>query len=184
MIKKDLYIGRRLANTMKRTKKEFSLLMPRRVSLWKRILAFVIDLMIIYIATLPLQTFLAKEIGIGDKFDINTLKELFSEGGDKFEESSSLIALVAVIMSLSALFYWSVLEYLLRQSIGKILMKIAISSQTGELKIWQVLVRNIKKATFTTSLSILLLIDVIYMFFNKNNQRLTEVLSKTEVVEA
>ena len=135
---------------MKRVKKEFDLLMPNRVSLWKRAFAFIIDLFIIYLATSPLQVFLANEIGIEEKFDINALKELLSDT-ERFEKSSNSIIAVVGIIALLALVYWSILEYFLKQSIGKMIMKISIRSQTGELKIWQAITRNVTKAASTTS---------------------------------
>ena len=94
-----------------------------------------------------------------------------------------MITIVAML-SLMGLFYWTMLEYYFKQSIGKMLMRISVVSLTRELKLWQVLVRNITKALSVTSLSILFLIDIIYMLFNANRQRLSEVISKTEVTNA
>ena len=167
---------------MKKPKKEFDLLMPKRAGIWRRIFAFIIDLLIIYLATSPLQSLVAKEIGLDNNLNINSLKEIFSEA-ELFGQSSSLIVSIAILIAIAGMIYWTLLEYLLKQSVGKMLMKIAIKSQASELRLWQVIVRNITKATSVTSLSILFLIDIIYMFFNQNRQRLTEVLSKTEVIE-
>ena len=68
------------------------------------------------------------------------------------------------------------------QSIGKMLMKIYVISDNKVLKTWQLLVRNI---VFIPIFPFVLLwiLDPLFMFFTKTNQRLTEILGKTRVVE-
>lgn len=168
---------------MKKIKSDFELLMPRRAGFWRRAAAFIIDLIIIYAVTSPLTGLLAKGIGLQDEFSISTFKEIFSRQ-ELFYGAETMVILVAAVMALAGLFYWSILEYSLKQSIGKMIMKIAVKSQLKELSIWQVIARNITKALAVTSLSIIFLIDLLYLLFNKNRQRLSEVLSKTEVCNA
>ncbi len=167
---------------MKRGKTNLNELMPR-VSIWRRGAAFLIDILIIYIAVSPLSGLLSKELNVQANFDFDSLKEIVSKQ-ETFADVSGVIVLVSVVMSVMALFYWSALEYLLKQSVGKMLMKIEVRSTTKDFKLWQVIIRNITKAMSITSLSIVFVIDAAYIFFNKNKQRLTELLSKTEVAHA
>lgn len=168
---------------MKRIKTDFGPLINDRASLWKRVAAFIIDLFIIYLAVSPLTVVLAKEIGIDNSIGFSTIKNAFYDQ-EKFANASRIVIIIMATISLMSLFYWTMLEYYFKQSIGKMLMRISVVSLTKELKLWQILVRNITKASSVTSLSILFLIDIIYMLFNANRQRLSEVISKTEVTNA
>ena len=73
-------------------------------------------------------------------------------------------------------------EGLLRQSIGKIFTNIYVVSETKELKLWQLLVRNLFLIPFFPFV-LLWIVDPAFMFFTKDNKRLSEILSKTKVVE-
>ena len=68
------------------------------------------------------------------------------------------------------------------QTIGKMLMKVYVVSDNKDLKRWQLLTRNL---VFIPIFPFVLLwiLDPLFMFFTKTNQRLTEILSKTRVVE-
>ena len=68
------------------------------------------------------------------------------------------------------------------QTIGKMLMKIYVVSDNQDLKAWQLLTRSI---VFIPIFPFILLwvLDPLFMFFTKTNQRLSEILSKTKVVE-
>ena len=68
------------------------------------------------------------------------------------------------------------------QTIGKMLMKVYVASDNNTLKAWQLLARNL---VFIPIFPFVLLwiLDPLFMFFTKTNQRLTEILSKTRVVE-
>ena len=168
---------------MKRGKTDFDAIIPNHASTWRRAFAFLIDILIIYIAVSPLSGLLSKQLGLQDSLNFNALKEIVSKP-EMFAEASTMVVIVGILISIMGLLYWTALEYMLKQSVGKMLMKIEIRSTTKELKLWQVLLRNVTKAMSITSLSVVFIIDVAYMFFNPNRQRLTEVLSKTEVVHA
>ena len=71
------------------------------------------------------------------------------------------------------------MEYKLKQTIGKMIFNIKVSSE-GNLEFWQALVRNISKPI---NINILLLVDILYMLINKTHLRLFDKLAKTEVVE-
>ena len=87
--------------------------------------------------------------------------------------------MASLIIIVLQLFYFTILEYKLQQTIGKTLLNLYVKSTiNNELTFIQVLLRNITKP-----FGIILLIDVIYMIYKKGNQRLFEVLSNTQVVE-
>ena len=68
------------------------------------------------------------------------------------------------------------------QTIGKMLMKIYVVSDNDNIKAWQLFTRNL---VFIPIFPFVLLwvLDPLFMFFTKTNQRLTEILSKTKTVE-
>ena len=97
------------------------------------------------------------------------------------------------------------LEKKMGQTIGKMLMKIYVvdarekvagenartlafmasshsTSDNNNLKTWQLLARNL---VFIPMFPFVLLwvLDPLFMFFTKTNQRLTEILGRTKVVE-
>src|SRR3989344_2857548 len=96
-----------------------------------------------------------------------------------FTSTDSRLTFLTFVVVISILVYFSVLEYKIRQTLGKIIMGIyVISLSDKELRFSQALLRNITKP-----FSIVLLVDVIYMFFKGGNQRLFDVFSRTAVVE-
>ena len=131
------------------------------VKLWKRVLAFLIDSMIIdLIIIFPFKGFF-KNI------------ELAS-----IEQSGMQIFLVGLLICVLTLIYWTTLEYSLHQSIGKALFNIYVRSKNKELKLWQCLVRNLTKISL-----LLLLIDSLSIIFKRDYQRYFEKISVTEVVD-
>ncbi|MBI2667206.1 RDD family protein [Candidatus Woesearchaeota archaeon] len=131
---------------------------------WKRLIAYVLDSLIInLIIVLPFK-------GILD----NVYKgNLFKMG---FNDIKSAI-LIITIMSFLTLLYWVLLEYRTQQTIGKYLMNIYVMSTSKKFSFLQIVIRNIAKISAP-----LLILDVVYMFYN-NNQRYTEKLSETKVME-
>jgi len=73
--------------------------------------------------------------------------------------------------------YWAILEYKLRQSIGKMILGIYVKPLTKKFTFWQALLRNLTKIS-----SLLLILDCVYMFCMKTNQRFMETLAETEVL--
>ena len=143
--------------------------------LWKRIAAFLIDLAIInLVILLPFRSLLAKLFPADYSF-LGTLKLLSST------DNSELITLVSFVMGIFIILYFYMLEKKMHQSIGKRIMKIYVASDGKELKLWQVLVRNI---VFLPLFPFFLLwiLDPLFMMFTKTNQRLSEILSRTKVV--
>ena len=135
------------------------------VSLWKRFIAYLIDVIVVnLVVSLPFYSFLSN-------FKDNPMV--------LFTSTDSRLTFLTFVVVISILIYFSVLEYKIRQTLGKIIMGIyVVSLSDKELRFSQALLRNITKP-----FSIVLLVDVVYMFFKGGNQRLFEVFSRTAVVE-
>ncbi len=143
---------------------------------WKRIAAFFIDIVIInVIILLPFrrlfQRILPKEYSFSEAY------KLLSS-----EDFTGYITAISIAMAVLIFLYFYLMEKKMGQTIGKKLMKIYVASDNPASKSWQFLVRNL---VFMPIFPIILLwiIDPLFMFFNRSSQRLTEILSKTRVVE-
>ena len=145
--------------------------------LWKRIAAFLIDISMLNLLVLfPFRRLFE---------DILPKNYSFSEAYRFLATSTDyegFIKSVSFTMSLLVILYFSLMESRMRQTIGKMLMKIYVVSDNKELKTWQAFARNI---VFIPLFPFILLwiLDPLFMFFTKTNQRLSEILSRTRVVE-
>jgi len=145
--------------------------------LWKRIAALVADLLIInLVIVFPFQGILEKLIPQG--LSMSGLSEFFNNN----PETAGLATSIIVVIGILAMIYFSIMEYKTKQTIGKKLFSIFVVSETKELKLWQCFVRNLHWFLFAPFI-LLWIIDPIYMLFNKESKRLTEVLSKTKVIQ-
>ena len=145
--------------------------------IWKRIAAFFIDVMILNIFVLfPFRSLFQKIIP--KEYSFSEALKLLGTSADFSGFLTSLSFTIAVLM----IMYFYLLEKKLGQTIGKYIMKIYVVSDNNELKAWHVLVRN---TVFIPVFPFILLwiLDPLFMFLTKTNQRLTEILSKTKVVE-
>ncbi len=148
-----------------------------QASVLKRLLAFLIDIFIInFIILFPFK-------GIINNIIPDTAS--FSETVDFLSRNSEYNTYITVIMLLIAfltILYFMLLEKNLNQSVGKMLFKLYVKSQTKDLKHWQLFVRSMFLIPLFPFV-LLWIIDPIVMLFTKENQRLSEILSKTKVVE-
>lgn len=135
-------------------------------SFWKRTLAFLVDLLIIDLLLTPFESAVQNIIPPGVSFVA-------------FQGSSRLIWLM-IAMSAVAVLYFALFEYKLRQSIGKMIFKLYVISDTKELKIWQAVGRSLFIIPIFPFI-LLWLIDPVYLIFRK--RRLSEILTKTWVIE-
>lgn len=141
--------------------------------LWKRAVAFLIDLSIAYAIL-----FLA----VGDQ-----LSEMLPDAAS-FAESyalmaeSSVLSWISVIFSLMLLIYFLLLERKFGQSIGKMVMKLHVQSDSGHISLWQHLGRVMFLIPVFPFMA-LWIADPVAMLFTRNNRRLSEIVSKTRVVE-
>jgi len=145
--------------------------------IWKRIAAFFIDMVIINLIVLfpfrgLFQNIVPKDYSFSEAY--------------KFLSSSanytSFISSISFIMSIFIILYFLMLERKMAQTIGKMVMKVHVVSDNDTIKTWQLFTRNL---VFIPVFPFVLLwvLDPLFMFFTKTNQRLTEILSKTKVVE-
>ena len=131
--------------------------------LTKRIIAYLLDILIInVIIILPFNSVLKPYTEIKDG--------LFS-----FKQDFTLTITIFIIMLLTLL-YFAILEYKVKQTIGKMVVGLYVSSNKPTFN--RILIRNIAKPFF-----ILLIVDTIYLLIKRTNKRFTEVLSQTEVRE-
>ena len=145
--------------------------------LWKRIAAFFIDVTIINLVVLfpfrsLLQNIIPKDYSFSEAYALLSTSIDFTK----------FISSVSFAMSILIILYFLMMERKMQQTIGKTLMKIYIVSDNNQLKAWQLLARNL---VFIPIFPFVLLwiLDPLFMFFTKTNQRLTEILSRTRVVE-
>jgi len=143
---------------------------------WKRVLAFLIDLLIInFIILFPFRKLFREIMPTALSF-----KETFNFVNTS--ELNSLILTISIFASILMMLYFIILEGKIGQSIGKILTNVYVVSEIKELKFWQLLVRNLFLIPFFPFI-LLWVIDPIFMFFTKDKKRLSEILSKTKVIE-
>lgn len=143
---------------------------------WKRVLAFLIDLLIInFIILFPFRKLFQKIIPTTVSF-----KETFNLVNTS--ELNTLIITISIFAAILMILYFTILEGKLGQSIGKILTNIYVVSELKELKLWQLLVRNLFLIPFFPFI-LLWIADPLFMFFTKDKKRLSEILSKTKVIE-
>lgn len=144
---------------------------------WKRVIAFAIDMLIINLVVFFPFKGLFEEI-LPKNYSFPEAYRLLSGSTDYADFLTS----VSFIMSILVIMYFYMMERKMSQTIGKMLMKIYVASDNKELKAWQLLARNI---VFIPLFPFVLLwvLDPLFMFFTKTNQRLSEILSKTKVVE-
>ena len=146
-------------------------------AIWKRAAAFVTDLLIInLVVMLPFRPLLQKiipaELSYYEAYNFFTLHPGYSR----------IISIISAVIAILTIFYFAILEYKLKQTIGKTLMNIYVVSDAKEARFWQYIARSM----FILPLFpffILWVVDPIFLFFTKKNQRLSEILSKTRVIE-
>ncbi len=150
-------------------------LMNSYASPLKRVLALVIDLVVLSIVVLgPFNRVLNSLIPVEGGFS-NALVFL-----QQNRDISSVINIVSISIVILALLYFILLDYLVGQTIGKKILGLYVESLNGKIKLWQCVVRNIELIPFFPFV-ILWIIDPIYMFWK--GQRLMEILSKTKTVQ-
>ena len=148
-------------------------------TIWKRGLAYIIDLFVInLIIIMPFQKIL-EDLGKG--FSGKGFLEIYrflTSNPSQLQAIIPKLFVIFLVIALLSILYWAILEYKIGQSIGKILMRIYVKSQTGNLTFKQCFLRNVTKiSTFP------LILDASYMIFTKGYQRFFEKISKTFVLE-
>ena len=148
-----------------------------QASVLKRIVAFIIDLLIINLIVL----FPFKRIFNNIIPETGSFSETFDFLSNN-AEYNTFITLLILLVAASAILYFVILEKKLRQSPGKMLFNLYVESKTKDLKYWQLFIRSMFLIPLFPFV-LLWIIDPAVMLFTKENQRLLEILSKTKVVE-
>ena len=145
--------------------------------LWKRIAAFFIDLLIITVVVFfpfrkLLQNTLPKNYSFAEMYEFLSKSSAYN----------NYIISVYLAMSIFVFLYFYMMERKMCQTIGKKIMNVYVVSDNDSLKRWQLLVRNLVFIPIFP-FDLLFIVDPAFMLFTKTNQRVTEILSKTRVVE-
>ena len=144
--------------------------------LFKRITAFLIDLAILnFIVFIPMQNYVA---GLVPTRRFSEQLAFFSSAS----HLSSQLFMISLAMATLAVVYFAVLEQRFGQSIGKMIMQLHVVSDSKELKSWQSVLRSLFILPFFPFIA-LWIIDPVTIFFSKNQKRLSEILSRTRVVQ-
>jgi len=144
-------------------------------AIWKRAVAFIVDLVILDIVFgFVLKS---KIVTVPPTEFMNVIS--FYENNPQILYTNTLVMLVYGILILA---YFSILEYKIGQTIGKIFMSITVKPDKKTQGYFSYIVRSMY-FIFIFPFFLMWAIDPIYLIFNKENRRLTEVLSKTRTVE-
>lgn len=141
--------------------------------LWKRIVAFLVDMAILlFIVLYPFLNYIENSVKTDSSFG-ETLKLI---------SANSKFTAISFAMWLLVFLYFFLLEKKMSQTIGKKLLNIyVVTDDNKNLGAWKSLLRNIELIPIFPFF-ILMVADPLFMLFNKTNQRLSEIISKTKVV--
>lgn len=142
--------------------------------IWKRVLAFVIDILIInFVIGFPFRRLIA---GIVPARDFSNSYAYISSN----QKLVGLLSLIMILFGLLAILYFAILEYKMGQTVGKMFMNIKVEAE--QLTFFSCLIRSMF-LIFIFPFVLLWVIDPLFMFFTKDKRRLSEILSKTRTIE-
>jgi len=149
-------------------------------SLIRRILAFVLDLLVIDVVIAgPFK---------GKLSSILPEAASFSDVQNVMQSSQLLIAQVSSIIfaiSVLSLLYFSVMQTMLSQTVGMMILNIFVIKQDKKIApptLWQSIIRNIFVFPFFPFF-VLWITEPLFLIFSRSKMRMLEVLSKTVTVE-
>lgn len=135
------------------------------VSIWRRLLAFIFDILVInLVIAWPFQSALKNYT-----FKNITIHSIFPA------EAYFIVFMIFIL----ALLYFTFLEYYVGQTPGQMLMNIKSISNDGNMSFWKAFVRNIFILPFFP-FYILWVLEPIYLVFYK--QRFLEKITNTDTV--
>jgi len=154
--------------------------------IWKRLLAFLIDLSIInLVIAAPFRNILAQLIPQSQSYAEAYNYVLMNPG------VSYSIYVVTFLIAFLALFYFTILEWGIGQTIGKKLLGLWVVQDLGDKSIsknkaispgfWQCLLRHLIIIPITPFL-LLWIVDPMVSVFSKKQQRLSEMITRTKVL--
>ncbi len=142
------------------------------VPLWKRILAYFIDVIL-------LSFFILSSLTEQLTLDFDSSESVFQSFASYSTSFSSDYLLLAFTFAFFVLLYFSVFECWFGQTVGKIILGLQVEgTKKKQVSFLQAIIRNITKLSGG-----LLFLDTLYLLLKKGNQRYFEVLSDTHVVE-
>jgi len=139
-----------------------------RAALWRRILAFLVDFMIMQLVIIrAFDSIFAKVSAAG---------ATFSEISVYLEANPAIYSQInwaIICIGILTIAYFVIMQYRFRQTLGMMMFNIKIESLNKEIGIMQLIVSNLMLLPVFPFL-LLWIIDPIYSIFNKNSQRLTQ----------
>ncbi|MFH1316451.1 MAG: RDD family protein [Candidatus Woesearchaeota archaeon] len=145
---------------------------------FKRIIAYILDLSILLIIMWPIVAVLKNVVHIPDTGSVIDQYIFIIKNPSLF----NMLFIVEIVEFIIFFIYFTALEYKINQSIGKLIMNISVESEKDKLSLWQVGLRNIYLIPIIP-FNLLQIIDPILMIFRKDHKRLSDIFSKTKVVE-
>ena len=147
---------------------------PARI--WKRALAFLIDITIIdFLLGVPFRSLFLKVVPEEDFF--GEMKILQSS-----EKALMLLTVIMISYMFLYLLYFAILEYKLGTTIGKMFMRIKVEEDKNAYGFLSYIIRNMV-FIFIFPFILLWIADPLFMLFNRDGRRLSEILSRTRTVE-
>lgn len=144
--------------------------------IWKRALAFLIDLAIINVVIFsPFQRVLVALVPSAS--DFSALQATLSADQGLMNLLISIFSIVGIL----AMLYFVILEYVLGMTLGMRIMRIHVSAEKP-IGFWRCIARNL----FFIPLfpfPLLWIIDPLHLLFSHDNARFLERLTKTRTVE-
>ncbi|MBS3136467.1 RDD family protein [Candidatus Woesearchaeota archaeon] len=145
-------------------------------AIWKRALAFAIDMVILDIVIgSPFRKFFTSNLpqaGFTETLDYLTANP----------EAATAISAATGFIGILSLLYFAILESRLGQTVGKMLMKIKVHSDSGKIGFMAAAARSMY-FIFIFPFILLWVLDPLFLIFTKENRRLSEIISKTKTVE-
>jgi uncharacterized RDD family membrane protein YckC len=147
-------------------------------SLFRRIIAYIIDFIIIrFTVLIPFNSLFKKIIPVHNE-GYKAVYEYIQSN----PSLSSILFLISVAMSIIIILYLTIFEYRTGQTPGKILMKQWIIQEREKVSFWNYLVSNLS-FIFVFPFFILLIIDIIHAIYSPKNQRFMEKISGILVMQ-
>jgi uncharacterized RDD family membrane protein YckC len=145
-------------------------------SLWKRALAFIIDLFIINTVILfPLEKYFKSIIPATSYKDVARYVMENPSVTDK-------LTVIMIVISIIIVLYFSLSNYKTQTTLGKYLFRIRTKGAEKEAKYWQHLVGSLTFIPFMP-FAVLWVIDPIYIMMSEKRQRLMERIAKLITIE-
>ena len=142
----------------------------------RRIAAFIIDLLILeFFIVSPFASFISK-IAPANESITQMTQSLYND-----HKAAELLTAVILMIGVFAFAYFTLLEYLLGQTIGEILLNITVESTNGELSLFQAMLSNLFILPIFPFI-LLWVIDPLLLVFTKYQQTLSQFISKTASV--